>query len=91
MHAVEDPKPIDDFDVLPVVQDLQLCANRIRHQLLRLEVDLSADEVEVTAKGSECQASLSLLLPLTVKLPTLKALTSRMLLVPRCLRMFLVG
>jgi len=46
VHAVEDPKPIDDFGILPMVQDFQLGANQIRHQLVRLEVDLSADETE---------------------------------------------
>ena len=46
VHAVEDPKPIDDFRVLPMVQDFKLRANQIRHQLLRVEVDHSADEAE---------------------------------------------
>ena len=50
MHAVEDSKLIDDFGVLPMVQDFQLCANQIHHQLLRLEVDLSADEAESNCK-----------------------------------------
>ena len=51
MHAVEDPKPIDDFELLPMVQDFQLHANRIRHQLLRLEVDLLVDEAESDCEG----------------------------------------
>ena len=46
VHIVEDPKPIDDFGVLPMVQDFQLRTNWIRHQLLRLEVDLLADQTE---------------------------------------------
>ena len=50
MHAVEGPKPIDDFGVLPVVKDLQLCAKRICHQLFQLEVDLSVDEAEGNCK-----------------------------------------
>jgi len=50
VHAIEDPKPTDDFGVLLVVQDLQFCANWVEHQLFRLEVDLSADEAEGNCK-----------------------------------------
>ena len=46
MHAIKDPEPLDDFGVLPMVQDFQVRANRINHQLLRFEVDLPADERE---------------------------------------------
>ena len=51
MYAVEDPKPVDDFRVLPMVQDFQLRANRIRHQLLSLEVDHPSDEAESNCEG----------------------------------------
>ena len=46
MHAVEDPKPINDSGVLTMVHDIELCANWIRHQLLWLEVDRPTAEAE---------------------------------------------
>jgi len=58
VHAVENPEPIDDFGVLPVVQDLQFYTNWVQYQLLRLEVDLSADEPEDNCKRGR-QKSLS--------------------------------
>ena len=46
MHPVEDPKSIDDFGVLPMIQNLELHANWIFYQLLWLEVDRPGAEAE---------------------------------------------
>ena len=51
MHAVEDPKPIDDFGVLPMVQGFKLHTNQICHQLLWFEVDRPAGEAESNYEG----------------------------------------
>ena len=51
MHAVEDPKPIDDFGVLSMVQNFKFRANWIFYQLLWLEVDRQAAEAESHCEG----------------------------------------
>jgi len=49
--AVEDPKPIDNFEVLPMVQNFKLRADWIFYQLLWLEVDRQAAEAESRYEG----------------------------------------
>jgi len=51
LHAVENPKPIDDFGVLPMIQNFELRFNWVFYQLLWLEVDLPTAEAEIHYEG----------------------------------------
>ena len=51
MHAVKDPKPIDDFEILLMVQDFQLRADRFVINSFSLKWISQRMKQKVTAKG----------------------------------------
>jgi len=51
VYAIENPKPIDDFGVPPMIQNFEFHANMIFYQLFWLEVDRPATKAESHREG----------------------------------------
>ena len=95
MNAVEDPKPTDDFRFCQWYKTSNSAPTGFVINSFGLKWISQRMKQKVTVKGEGKRVRvpdiLSLFLPLIVKLQTLKALASRMLLVPRYHGMFLMG